>query len=107
MVMGVCRRVLPMRHDAEDAFQITFLLLVQKSGTIRRPERLANWLFGVAYRVAARIRTKARKKESLGMHSLESPADVVSRHTSAGKAPPAARSAWTYVDFRTFRDAAR
>jgi len=71
MVMGVCRRVLPECHDAEDAYQTTFLLLVQKSATIRRPERLASWLFGVAYRVATRIRTKAGKQESLRMQALE------------------------------------
>jgi RNA polymerase sigma factor (sigma-70 family) len=71
MVMGVCRRTLREGHDAEDAYQATFLLLVQKSAAIRRPERLANWLFGVAYRVAARIRAKAVKQESLQMHSLE------------------------------------
>jgi RNA polymerase sigma-70 factor (ECF subfamily) len=74
MVMGVCRRMLPDRHDAEDAYQATFLLLVQKSATIRRPERLANWLFGVAYRVAARIRAKTGRQESLSMQPLEAPA---------------------------------
>jgi RNA polymerase sigma factor (sigma-70 family) len=71
MVMGVCRRVLPERHQAEDAYQTTFLLLVQKSTSIRQPERLANWLFGVAYRVAARIRAKAGKQEILPLVLLE------------------------------------
>jgi RNA polymerase sigma factor (sigma-70 family) len=74
MVMGVCRRILPQRHQAEDAYQTTFLLLVQKSAAIRRPEQLANWLFGVAYRVAARIRAKAGKQEILPPALLEAPA---------------------------------
>jgi RNA polymerase sigma factor (sigma-70 family) len=67
MVMDVCRRALPECHDAEDAYQTTFLLLVQKSASIRNPERLANWLFGVAYRVSGRIRTRASKQQSLRM----------------------------------------
>src|SRR4051812_13858465 len=40
MVLGVCRGVLRDAHAADDAFQATFLLLVRKARSLRRPERL-------------------------------------------------------------------
>src|SRR5262245_15325414 len=62
MVMGVCRRVLGNAHDAEDAFQATFLALAQKAGSIRKVESLASWLFGVAFRVASLSRSQANRQ---------------------------------------------
>ena len=58
LVLGVCRRVLNDSHEAEDAFQATFLLLVRKASSIRRPELLNNWLYGVAYRIARRAQAR-------------------------------------------------
>src|SRR5262249_31616689 len=49
-------------HDAEDAFQATFLILVRKAGSLGRPELLGNWLYGVAYRTAARARAEATRR---------------------------------------------
>jgi RNA polymerase sigma factor (sigma-70 family) len=62
MVLGVCRRLLHDAHEAEDAFQATFLVLAHKARSIGRPELLGPWLHGVAYRTAARARQAARRR---------------------------------------------
>src|SRR5262249_6006723 len=48
MVLGVCRRILADPHDAEDAFQATFLVLVRKARSIQVDGSVGRWLFGVA-----------------------------------------------------------
>jgi len=52
MVLSVCRQLLGDRHHAEDAFQAVFLVLAQKARSIREPDLLGNWLYGVAIRTA-------------------------------------------------------
>ena len=52
MVLRVCQSVLRERHDAEDAFQATFLILVRKAASIRKRSSVVSWLHGVALRVA-------------------------------------------------------
>jgi RNA polymerase sigma factor (sigma-70 family) len=56
MVWGVCHRLLRNQHDAEDAFQAVFLVLVHKAATIRDKDAVANWLYGVARQTALRLR---------------------------------------------------
>jgi RNA polymerase sigma factor (sigma-70 family) len=62
MVWGVCRRMLRSHHDAEDAFQATFLVLVRKAATIHDHMKVANWLYGVAHQTAVRMRATAAKR---------------------------------------------
>ena len=65
MVWGVCRRSLADSHEAEDAFQATFLILARRAGAIRDPGRLGGWLHGVARKVAVRARRDASRRPSL------------------------------------------
>jgi RNA polymerase sigma factor (sigma-70 family) len=62
MVRSVCRRILRHDHDAEDAFQATFLVLLCKAASIKRKTIVGNWLYGVAYHTAVRARAIAAKR---------------------------------------------
>src|SRR5262245_59969934 len=62
MVMGVGRRVLNDFQDADDVFQATFLVLARKAPSLTKPECLAQWLYGVAYRTALRERSGIAKR---------------------------------------------
>ena len=64
MVWGVCRRILRHHHDAEDAFQATFLVLIRKAVSIRQKEVMANWLYGVAHKTAMKARAILKKRRT-------------------------------------------
>jgi RNA polymerase sigma factor (sigma-70 family) len=64
-VLAACRQVLSDPADVEDAFQATFLVLVQKAGRVNWRASLGGWLFAVAHRVAVRAaRTRGRKSRA-------------------------------------------
>jgi RNA polymerase sigma factor (sigma-70 family) len=65
LVRGVCLRALENAEDAEDAFQATFLVLVRNARSIRRLTSVGPWLYGVAQRIACKMRARAvRRRES-------------------------------------------
>ena len=64
MVLRVCRNLLRDAHEAEDAFQATFLILARSAGSIRRRDSVASWLHGVARRVSWRVRSRASRRRS-------------------------------------------
>jgi RNA polymerase sigma factor (sigma-70 family) len=82
MVLSVCRRVAGNVHDAEDAFQATFLVLVRKAASVVPRDLVGNWLYGVAYRTALAARGKtarqhARERQLADMPQRETqPEDV-------------------------------
>ena len=61
MILNLCQRLLHDTHQAEDAFQATFLVFARKAHSIRQSETVAAWLYKVAYRIAVRVRTRAAK----------------------------------------------
>ena len=77
MVWGVCRRLLPDRDAAADAFQATFLVLVRRARAVRVDDSLGPWLYGVSRRVAARARAtslRRRARETGGVEAVAGPA---------------------------------
>jgi len=96
LVFGVCRRILNDANDAEDAFQATFLVLVRKGATLRDPERLASWLYGVAYRTARKVKAKAALRTKSERQAGEMPSK------SAGEKPNC--SDMTYEELQAVLD---
>ncbi|MHB1561274.1 MAG: RNA polymerase sigma factor, partial [Isosphaeraceae bacterium] len=64
MVWRVCRAILDDEHDAEDAFQATFLILVRRAGSLWVRDSLGPWLHRVASRAAVRARVMAGRRRA-------------------------------------------
>ncbi len=65
MVLAVGRGVLRCPHDAEDAFQATFLILARKAGTLRPDGSVGGWLHRVARRVAILAGLEATRRRAI------------------------------------------
>ncbi len=78
MVWSVCRRSITDRSQTEDAFQATFLSLLQSVEKTNWRESIAGWLHCVAVRICSRLRAQ-RREQSLTSEASESLAEVESR----------------------------
>ncbi|MBN9522272.1 sigma-70 family RNA polymerase sigma factor [bacterium] len=66
-VLAACRRLTGHAHDAEDAFQATFLVLARKAHHLRPGPPLGGWLYGVAVRAARKAKERSwRRREVSG-----------------------------------------
>ncbi len=71
MVLRVCRAVLRDAHDAHDAFQATFLVLLRRAGSLWVRDSLGPWLHQVAYRTAACARSAAVRRRRYELRAAE------------------------------------
>jgi RNA polymerase sigma factor (sigma-70 family) len=126
MVLGVCRDLLRNTHDAEDAFQATFLVLARKAGSLRHPDLVGPWLYGVAHRASRQVKDRngrRRRRESEAAMSgirlavdetgrefrLEDLEDVEALHEEIQSLPEKYRTAIVLCDLQglTHEEAAR
>src|SRR5262249_36976287 len=63
VVRAACHRALGASPDADDAFQVVFVILARKAATLRNSARLGPWLHTVAVRAANRVRQMARRRQ--------------------------------------------
>jgi RNA polymerase sigma factor (sigma-70 family) len=78
MVHAVCRRRLRGGPDADDAFQVTFMVLARDAAKVARRESLPGWLYRVAYLVALKLAGKTARRE----------ADPLMEHDAVSRAEP-------------------
>jgi RNA polymerase sigma factor (sigma-70 family) len=62
MVWATCRRILAGSHDAEDAFQGTFLVLFRKARSVRKRVSVGSWLYKVAYRLCLHAQAQSARQ---------------------------------------------
>jgi RNA polymerase sigma factor (sigma-70 family) len=83
-VLRVCTDVLNDPHDAQDAAQVTFLVLARRAGSIRRRNALASWLFGVGRRVAVQAKVEAARRR---VHERRRAEMATREHERRSRAP--------------------
>ncbi len=91
LVLSLCRRLLPTIHDAEDAFQATFLVLARKAASIRKHNSVSSWLYGVAYRVAGRAQELAVRRRTFERGEADMMPSVNSHGRDGPEEPAEAR----------------
>lgn len=71
MVLAVCRGILRDPHEAEDAYQATFVVLARKADSAWAEGQLGGWLHKVACRIALRARVDATRRRALERRAAE------------------------------------
>ncbi len=71
MVFRVCRGIVGNDHDAQDAFQATFLILARKGSSLWVRDSIGPWLHRVASRAAARQRISSNRQRAIERHAAE------------------------------------
>jgi RNA polymerase sigma factor (sigma-70 family) len=120
LVLGTCRNLLHNAHDAEDAFQATFLVLAHKAGSVRWQRSIGSWLYVVACRVARKMkaqsaRRRAREEQVANMSKPEPLTEAARRelheavHNELGRLPEKYRAPVILCDLqgKTSETAAR
>jgi RNA polymerase sigma factor (sigma-70 family) len=120
MVWAVCRHLLASPHDAEDAFQATFLVLARRAAALTGSAEVGPWLHAVAHRVAVRaraqlLRRQARLRQGTDMNTLAATEDPAPAdwqpvlHEEVRRLPAKYRSAVVlcYLEGLTNEEAAR
>jgi RNA polymerase sigma factor (sigma-70 family) len=122
LVYRACRSIVVDEHEAQDAFQTTFLVLAKKSRGLWVRDSLAPWLHGVACRVAGDARKAAVRRRNMHRRmsairatspAIEVPGDIDEQatilHEEIGRLPVLHRSALILCDLqgKTHDEAAR
>ena len=84
MVLRVCRNILRDPNDVQDAFQATFLVLVQKARSLWVRDSLGPWLHRVAHRVATRARSSAARRREHERRAAETRPNLVAERRRLG-----------------------
>jgi RNA polymerase sigma factor (sigma-70 family) len=121
MVLHACKAALRDEHDAQDAFQATFLVLVHKARSVWVRDSLGPWLHAVALRVAtgARASSALRRSHERRRAKVASPSSDTrdgfdeelrtALHEEVGRLPEGYRKAIVLCDLEglTHEEAAR
>jgi RNA polymerase sigma factor (sigma-70 family) len=120
MVLKVGRHILGHDQDVEDIFQATFLLLTRKAKSIRKHESVASWLYGVAQRLALKMKDRganrhARERQAAEMRNKALVSDKAwqglqtALHDALAQLPEKYRAALLlcYLEGKTQEEAAR
>src|SRR5262245_65006407 len=65
VVWGVCRRRLAHLHDAEDAFQAAFLVLLRRANRLNTDVPLGPWLYKVAVMTVRNVLRSNRRRAAI------------------------------------------